>query len=85
MWELVNTLPFVVGNDMPSNDRHYKCFMLLSDLASIMFSPVIAKDQISLLSVMIKEYLEEFSTLYPHRHLTPKCHYLVHIPMLISR
>ena len=85
MWELVNIFPFIVANDMPPDDDHHNCFMLLSDNATIMFSPVVAKDQIPLLKLMIKEYLEQFSTLYPHCPLTPKCHYLVHIPTLIRR
>ena len=70
---------------MPHNDPHYSCFMVLNDLASILFSPVIAKDQIPFLRVLIKEYLEKFTTLYPHQPLTPKFHYLVHIPNLIAR
>lgn len=70
---------------MPSHDRHYECFMLLSDIASLVFTPVIARDQIPLLRVMIKEYLENFTALYPHCPLTPKLHYLVHIPTLIER
>ena len=85
MWELVNVLPVVIGNDMPSNDHHYGCFMLLNDMSSIIFSRVIARDQISLLRLMIKEYLEQFTALYPHCPLTPKLHYLVHIPTLIER
>ena len=58
MWELVNIFPFIVANDMPPDDDHHNCFMLLSDIATIMFSPVVAKDQIPLLKLMIKQYLE---------------------------
>ena len=85
MWELFHLLPFVIGTDMPNNDTHYACFMLLNDVASILFSPIIAKDQIPLLKLLIKEYLEKFTILYPHRPLTPKFHYLVHVPNLIIR
>ena len=85
MWELVNMLPFIIGRDMPPNDAHYDCFMLLSNIASILFSTVIARDQVPFLSLMIREYLENFVNLYPHRPLTPKMHYLVHIPSLIQR
>lgn len=85
MWELVNIFPFIIGNDLPPHDPHYQCFMQLTFVASILFSPVIAKDQIPYLRLMIKEYLEQFTTLYPHRPLTPKMHYLVHTPTLIQR
>ncbi len=85
MWELINIFPFVMANEMSQDDNHHKCFMLLNDISTIVFSEVIAKDQVSLLKLMIKEYLENFSSLYPHCPLTPKCHYLVHLPTLIER
>ena len=85
MWELVTTLPFIVSSFMSVNDPHLACFMHLIELASILFSPVIALDQVSYLSLLIKQYLEELTILYPHRPLTPKCHFLVHIPGLIRR
>lgn len=85
MWQLFHILPFVIGSDMPNNDPHYECFMMLTDMASILFSPIIAKGQIPFLRLLIKEYLERFTTLYPGRPLTPKFHYLVHTPSLILR
>ena len=85
MWELFHILPFIIGKDMPSDDPHYACFMVLNDIATILFSPVIAPDQIPFLRLQIREYLEQFTSLYPHRPLTPKCHYLIHTPTLIKR
>lgn len=84
-WELVNILPFIIGEDMSPNDAHYECFLLLTCISSMLFSPVIARDQIPLLRLLIKEYLEQFTNLYPHQSLTPKMHYLVHLPTLILR
>lgn len=46
---------------------------------------VIAHDQVPFLRLQIQQYFEQFTSLYPHRPLTPKCHYLVHIPTLIER
>ena len=31
-------------------------------------------------AMLIEDFLEEFKVLYPERSLTPKMHYLVHIP-----
>lgn len=59
--------------------------MQLCEMSSIALSPVIAVDQIPYLTILIKQYMEQFKTLYPHKSLTPKCHYLVHIPSLIKR
>lgn len=87
MWELFHTLPFIIGAlpGVSLSEPHYACFMLLNDISTILFSPVIAKDQISYVSLLIKQYLKQFTTLYPHRQLTPKCHYMVHVPSLIRR
>lgn len=85
MWELFHILPFIIGTRLSLSDPHYACFMLLNDTSTILFSPVIARDQISYLSVLIKQYFEQFTSIYPHRELTPKCHYLIHTPSLIER
>ena len=34
---------------------------------------------------LIAEHHTLFKTLYPDRPLTPKCHYMVHIPKWITR
>lgn len=85
MWELVTIFPFLVGQDFPADDPHYACFLLLCDISTVLFSPVIACDQVPFLKLQIQEYLEQFTSLYPHRSLTPKFHYLVHTPSLIKR
>ena len=85
MWELFNILPFLVGKQFPPCNPHYDCFMLLNDISTILFSPVIAHDQIPFLRVQIQQYLQQFTSLYPHRPLTPKFHFLVHLPNLINR
>lgn len=85
MWELLHIFPFIVYNVLTLDDPHFSCFMLLTEISSVLFSGVIAKDQVPYLRIIIKQYLEQFKTLYPHRPLTPKCHYLVHTPSLIKR
>lgn len=85
MWELMNTLPFIIGSCISSTDPHFVCFMLLDELMALLFSPVIALNQVSYLGYLIRQCLEHFTTLYPNRPLTPKCHFLVHIPGLIKR
>lgn len=85
MWELFHILPIILGEDIPPGDNHYECFMKLQSISAIVFSPAIALDQVPLLQLEIRQYLEEFKAMYPQRKLTPKDHYLVHIPALINR
>lgn len=81
----MNILPFLVGEDFPPDDPHYACFMLLNDIATILFSPIIAHEQVPFLKLLIQQYLEQFRHLYPHRPLPPKFHYLLHLATLITR
>jgi len=85
MWQLFHILPLLIGGDIAPSDQHYKCFMLLQDIACVLCSLVITLEQIPLLCIMIHDYFEMFTALYPNRPLTPKCHYLVHLPGLIQR
>lgn len=85
MWELFHILPIILGEDIPPGDNHYECFMKLQSISAIVFSPAIALDPVPLLQLEIRQYLEEFKAMYPQRKLTPKDHYLVHIPALINR
>lgn len=81
----MDIFPFIVGREFLRDDPHYACFMLLNEISTLLFSPIIAYDQVPYLKLIIKQYLEQFKALYPHRPLTPKCHYLLHLPTLILR
>ena len=48
-------------------------------------SGIIAHNQVPFLRGQIQQYLEQFISLYPHRPLTPKFHFMVHLPNLINR
>lgn len=63
---IFHILPFLVGRDFPPCNPYYECFMLLNDIATVLFSPVIAHDQIPFLKIQIHEYLERFTSLYIH-------------------
>ena len=49
------------------------------------FAPVTTVGKLDYLQILIEEYLIEFKELYPSRPLTPKMHYLVHIPTWTKR
>lgn len=48
------------------------------------FAPVTSGDRMEYVAMIIEDFLEEFKTLYPLRPLTPKMHYLVHVPTWIK-
>ena len=45
-----------------------------------MFAPITTEDRADYLAMLVEDFLEEFKVLYPTRPLTPKMHYLIHIP-----
>ena len=84
MWCLLHILPLILGR-LLSGDEHYHCLLQLHDICAIVFSPLISHDQVPYLRILVKDYLMTFTDLYPERPLTPKFHYLVHLPRIIIR
>ena len=86
MWQLFHmTTLFLCELPLDDNEQ-YNCFLLLQEITAIVFSTLISQKQISYLGLLIQQYLETFKELLPsHKRLTPKCHYLVHLPQMIVR
>ena len=80
---LLHILPLLLGNSFDGNE-FYQCLLLLHDICSIIFSPLITEDQVPHLRLLIQEYLHEFKRQYGI-NLTPKCHFLIHFPEQIVR
>lgn len=85
MWCLCRLLPLMIGHRVSKTDKHWLNFLQLLEIIDIVFAPVISKDAIAYLRVIIKEHHESFTELYPHCSITPKMHYMVHYPQWISR
>ena len=83
MWCLFHILPLILGEELKEN-VHYQCFLLLQDICALVLSPDILAEQVPLLRILVQEYLSTFCSLY-ERPLTPKMHYLVHLPRQIIR
>ena len=69
---------------MADDNECWANFMLLLDIADLLLAPESSEDEASLLSAMISDHHKEFVRLYPSASITPKCHYLVHMPRLIT-
>ena len=64
---------------MAGDDERCTLFLLLLDIADVFLAPEISQDEVSLLLTMISD--QKF---YPSASVTPKFHYLVHMPRLIT-
>ena len=82
MMTLVTLLPFMVGNYVERSDSHWECFLQLWDICSIVCAFEVTDGDAIQLAWLMETYLEEFFTLYDVT-MTPKLHYLVHLPQQI--
>ena len=83
MWCLGQFLPLLIGEFIPEDD-HWENFLTLLDIIYYVFGPVIMHRLATHISMLVEDFLTEFSTLYG-RPLTPKMHYLVDILSWINK
>ena len=83
MWDLGRLLPVMVGQWVPVGDEHWQTFLLLLDIVDILLAPEISPEDVSLLSTQIQDHHHDFKALYPGAIITPKMHFMVHMPRLI--
>ena len=67
MWCLGRFLPILIGDKIPESYVYWENF-------------IISGDRIDYISMLIEDFLDDFKLLYPERPLTPKMHYLIHVP-----
>lgn len=75
----------MVGDKVPSGDDHWLNFLDMLQITDLLLAPGLCEDDVSLLAVLISDHHQQFKALYPHASVTPKMHYLVHMPRLILR
>ena len=51
----------------------------------ILFAPKVSKEDCSYLETLIYEHHYMLKLLYPKLHVTPKIHYMVHMPRLMLK
>lgn len=82
MLVLLRTLPFVFGS---LNDNAYKHLINeLIEIVQIVFAPVLTAATVSRLKSLIETHLKHWKELFPERNITPKQHYLIHLPSQIK-
>ena len=82
MMTLIRLIPFMVGNCVERNDSHWECFLQLWDICSMVCAFEATTGDATHLAWLVEAYLEEFFILYDGP-MTPKLHYLVHLPQQI--
>ncbi len=82
MWCLLQVLPFLVGDLVDKKSQHWHLFILLREICSIVFAPVVTHG----LAVFLKELIVEHHTLFKKlydRNMIPKHHFMTHYPRMM--
>ena len=80
MMTLMLLLPFMIGDYVPYDNKHWECFLLLWDICRMVCAYQATSDDALHLAWLVQTYLECFVYLYGHSSITPKMHHLVHLP-----
>ena len=83
MWTLGRFLPLIVGHLIPEDDEHWINNLRLLSIMDILFTPKVQKDDCSYLESLISDHHHTLQSLYPGIHITPKLHYMIHMPRLM--
>ena len=78
---LIRILPFMIGSYVERDDNHWECLLILWDICCIVSAFEVTAAH---LAWLIEIYLESFTSLYEDP-ITPKFHYLVHLPQQMIR
>jgi len=85
IWCLARNLPLLIGGLIPDEDEHWGLFCDLLEIMRIIFAPTVSANQVAYLQVLIQNHHEKFKELYPDCSITPKMHYMIHMPRTILR
>ncbi len=80
LWCLSRYLPILIGDKVEEDNPYWENYLCHATLMDEIFAPVTNDDRAEYVALLIEDYLSDFVHLYPERRLTPKMHYLVHIP-----
>ena len=83
MWLLGRLLPLMIGDKVPCGDEFWVNYTELLDIVDLLMCPEVLEDNVVNLATLILDHHHQFKLLYPHASITPKMHYIVHMPRLI--
>jgi len=87
LWSLLRYLPLIVGDLVPTDNKHWHFLLHLSELVDLLFCPVFSIGMVTYLRELIADHLSMFVELYSNGEngvrLKPKHHLLIHMPTVI--
>lgn len=75
----------MIGEKVESTSAPWGNFLCLLKITDFLLAPITCDDIIAYLKMLIIDHHQAFKSLYPHCHITPKMHYLIHYPECMKR
>ena len=82
MWCLLLVLPFLIGDLVDRKSKHWHLLILLREICSIIFAPVVTSGLAMFLKELIIDHHTLFRQLYD-TNLIPKHHFMIHYPRMM--
>ena len=81
---LMINLPLIIGHLIKNDDKNWNNFMNLNKIVNLSYSFTYEDSTICVLENLIIKYLQNFKALYEDATITPKMHYLTHLPQQLK-
>ncbi len=76
----LKNLPFILKRFVSVEDLYYQLIIQMISIVQIYFTPVITVARIEELRDVIETHLKKFKELFSTVSITPKMHYMMHVP-----
>ena len=85
MWNFSILLPLIIGYKIPVDEPSWSCYRLLLDIVRYCTAQLTSVDSAEHLAALIDQHHREFKKYYSTVSITPKLHYMVHLPGLLVK
>lgn len=85
MWTFATLLPLIIGDLVPEERPHWKCFLLLLQTVKQCTARITSEASAAYIAALVDQHHHNFKACYPGVMFTPKMHYMVHISQQLLR
>ena len=84
MWTLSTLLPLMIGDKVKADDKYWECYLTLLEITKYCTARILSPGSADYVAVLLEVHHQLFRACYPYKNMTPKLHYMVHLPRLIK-
>ncbi|XP_050038254.1 uncharacterized protein [Dermacentor andersoni] len=84
-WCLLRLLPLIFFSSIPEGNHHWEIYLEFREIADMVLAEEVPLAWVPYLQHKIEQFLQNYMGRYPASGITPKMHYLVHYPRIMSQ